>query len=78
MWDEQRVYIRKILCMKNKEPIRVLQIVGIACNGGVEAVVLNYYRHMDKSKVQFDFVVHKNPAENFVTEVKKVADDYMR
>ena len=57
--------------MKIKEPIRVLQIVGIACNGGVEAVVLNYYRHMDKSKVQFDFVVHKNPAENFVAEVKK-------
>lgn len=57
--------------MENKEPIRVLQIVGIACNGGVEAVVLNYYRHMDKSKVQFDFVVHKNPAENFVAEVKK-------
>lgn len=57
--------------MENKEPIRVLQIVGIACNGGVEAVVLNYYRHMDKSKVQFDFVVHKNPVENFVAEVKK-------
>ena len=57
--------------MKIKEPIRVLQIVGIACNGGVEAVVLNYYRHMDNSKVQFDFVVHKNPAENFVAEVKK-------
>ena len=57
--------------MENKEPIRVLQIVGIACNGGVEAVVLNYYRHMDKSKVQFDFVVHKHPEENFVAEVKK-------
>lgn len=57
--------------MENKEPTRVLQIVGIACNGGVEAVVLNYYRHMDKSKVQFDFVVHKHPAENFVAEVKK-------
>ena len=57
--------------MKIKEPIRVLQIVGLACNGGVEAVVLNYYRHMDNSKVQFDFVVHKNPAENFVAEVKK-------
>lgn len=57
--------------MKIKEPIRVLQIVGLACNGGVEAVVLNYYRHMDKSKVQFDFVAHKNPAENFVAEVKK-------
>lgn len=57
--------------MDREEPIRVLQIVGIACNGGVEAVVLNYYRHMDKDKVQFDFVVHKNPAQNFVDEVKK-------
>lgn len=57
--------------MKKKKPIRVLQIVGISCDGGVEAVVLNYYRHMDKSKVQFDFVVHKNPTEMFMTEVKK-------
>lgn len=57
--------------MECKEPVRVLQIIGIACNGGVESVILNYYRHIDKSKVQFDFVVHKNPSENFVKEVKK-------
>lgn len=57
--------------MECKEPVRVLQIVGIAGNGGVEAVILNYYRHMDRSKVQFDFVAHKNPSENFVREVKK-------
>ena len=25
--------------------------------GGVEAVVMNYYRHIDRSKVQFDFLV---------------------
>lgn len=25
--------------------------------GGVEAVVMNYYRHVDRTKVQFDFVV---------------------
>lgn len=57
--------------MNSEEPIRVLQIVGISCNGGVEAVLLNYYRHMDKDKVQFDFVVHKNPVKNFADEVKK-------
>ena len=56
--------------MECKEPVRVLQIIGIACNGGVESVILNYYRHIDKSKVQFDFVVHNNPSENFVREVK--------
>ncbi|MGM9580575.1 MAG: glycosyltransferase family 1 protein [Anaerovibrio sp.] len=57
--------------MECKEPVRVLQIIGISCDGGVEAVILNYYRHMDRSKVQFYFVVHKNPSKNFVKEVKK-------
>ena len=38
-----------------KEPIRVLQIIGLSCGGGVESVIMNYYRHLDKEKVQFDF-----------------------
>ncbi len=39
------------------EPIRVAQIMGKMINGGVEAVVMNYYRHIDRTKVQFDFIV---------------------
>lgn len=39
------------------EPIRVAQVVGKMVGGGVEAVVMNYYRHIDRSKVQFDFLV---------------------
>lgn len=38
-------------------PIRVAQILGKMNGGGVEAVVMNYYRHIDRSKVQFDFLV---------------------
>lgn len=38
-------------------PIRVAQIVGKMNGGGVEAVVMNYYRHIDRSKVQFDFLI---------------------
>lgn len=38
-------------------PIRVCQFIGNMNGGGVEAVVMNYYRHVDPSKVQFDFVV---------------------
>ena len=37
-------------------PIRVCQFVGNMFGGGVEAVVMNYRRHIDRSKVQFDFV----------------------
>lgn len=38
-------------------PIRVCEFVGNMNGGGVEAVVMNYYHHVDRSKVQFDFVV---------------------
>lgn len=38
-------------------PIRVAQIVGKMNGGGVEAVVMNYYRHIDRNKVQFDFLI---------------------
>lgn len=51
--------------------VRVLQIIGLACGGGVEAVIMNYYRNIHKDKVQFDFVVHKNPLKSFVDEAEK-------
>ena len=43
-------------------PIRVAQIVGKMNGGGVEAVVMNYYRHIDRNKVQFDFLVDSDSA----------------
>lgn len=42
--------------MKNNEPIRIAQIVGKWLGGGVEAVVMNYYRNIDRTKIQFDFI----------------------
>lgn len=40
-----------------QEPIRVCQVVGNMNGGGVEQVVMNYYHHANRSKVQFDFIV---------------------
>lgn len=37
--------------------MRIAQVMGYMNGGGVEAVVMNYYRHIDRSKVQFDFLV---------------------
>lgn len=42
--------------MKKEEPIRIAQIMGKWVGGGVEAVVMNYYRHIDREKIQFDFI----------------------
>ncbi len=41
--------------MNKKEPVRIAHVIGQMVNGGVEAVVFNYYRRIDKSKYQFDF-----------------------
>lgn len=41
--------------MEQERPIRVAQIIGKLSAGGVEAVLFNYYRFIDKRKVQFDF-----------------------
>lgn len=37
--------------------MRILQVIGIVCGGGVEAVIMNYYRHIDRTRIQFDFIV---------------------
>lgn len=39
------------------KPIRIAMIMGKMIGGGVEAVVMNYYRFIDKSSVQFDFII---------------------
>jgi glycosyltransferase involved in cell wall biosynthesis len=41
-------------------PIRVAQVVGRMMGGGVESVVLNYYRHIDRTKIQFDFIAQSD------------------
>ena len=39
-----------------EEPIRIAHIMGKWLCGGVESVVMNYYRNIDRNKVQFDFI----------------------
>lgn len=38
--------------------IRILHVLGLLDRGGAESVIMELYRHIDRSKVQFDFVVH--------------------
>ncbi|MGN0240132.1 MAG: glycosyltransferase family 1 protein [Candidatus Weimeria sp.] len=43
--------------MKASGQIRVAQMLARMDYGGIEMVVMNYYRHIDRSKIQFDFIV---------------------
>lgn len=40
-----------------KGPIRVLHMIGSLDVGGSQAMIMNIYRKIDKSKIQFDFIV---------------------
>lgn len=42
------------------QQIRVAHVMGKMVSGGVESVVMNYYRTIDKGKVQFDFIVDED------------------
>ena len=40
------------------EPIRVLQVFALMNRGGAETMIMNLYRRINRTKVQFDFIVH--------------------
>lgn len=56
----------------NKEPIRVAHIMGKWVGGGVEAVVMNYYRHIDRNKIQFDFICDDDSTNIPYEEIEKL------
>ena len=39
--------------------LRVLQAVTCMDRGGLETMLMNYYRHIDRTRVQFDFLTHR-------------------
>lgn len=40
-----------------EDVIRIAHIMGKMNSGGVESFVMNYYRNIDRTKVQFDFII---------------------
>ena len=52
--------------------IRIAQIMGKMENGGVESVVMNYYRHIDRNKIQFDFIVDADSSVPQRTEIESL------
>ena len=50
--------------------IRILQIVNIMDRAGLETMLMNYYRKIDRSKVQFDFLVHRNKEGAYDKEIE--------
>ena len=52
--------------------IRVLHSVSNMDRAGIETMLMNYYRHMDRTKVQFDFLCNKKKPGAYDDEVKSM------
>jgi glycosyltransferase involved in cell wall biosynthesis len=50
-------------------PIRILQLFTIMNRGGAETNVMNYYRKLDRTKFQFDFIVHRQEKGAYEDEI---------
>lgn len=54
------------------EPIRILHVLGCLNRGGAETMVLNIYRAIDRSKVQFDFIIHTYDKCDYNDEIREL------
>lgn len=55
-----------------EEPIRVLHILQRMEAAGVQTFLMNLYRCIDRTKVQFDFLVHYTEKQFFDDEIEKL------
>ena len=37
--------------------------------GGLETMIMNYYRNIDRTKIQFDFLVHRQEKADYDDEI---------
>lgn len=51
-------------------PIKVLHVVTYMGRGGLETMLMNYYRNIDREKVQFDFLTHRDFEADYDQEIK--------
>lgn len=57
---------------------RILHVMGGLNSGGSETLVMNYYRNIDKTKFQFDFVIHTNDKQFYEEEINKLGGKIYR
>lgn len=50
--------------------MRVLQVIGAMDRGGAETMLMNLYRAIDRTRVQFDFLVHEQRECDYDEEIR--------
>ncbi|WP_459189443.1 glycosyltransferase family 1 protein [Parabacteroides sp. APC149_11_2_Y6] len=51
---------------------RILHVFSVMNRGGSETMIMNYYRAMDRTNIQFDFVVHTREKGAYDNEIERL------
>lgn len=57
---------------KEGQPIRVLHVVTHLKRNGLESRIMDIYRNIDRTKVQFDFMIHRDDTGDFGDEIESL------
>lgn len=52
--------------------LRILHVVGTTNRGGSETLIMNIYRNIDRTKIQFDFMAHDTRPGDFDEEIRSL------
>ena len=52
--------------------IRILQCVNDMHRAGLETMLMNYYRNIDREKIQFDFLTHRPQRSDYDDEIESL------
>lgn len=58
--------------------IRILHIVSYMQRGGLETLIMNCYRHIDRDVMQFDFIVHRDFRSDYDDEIETLGGKIYR
>lgn len=59
-------------------PIRILQVVTNMSYGGLENFIMNNYRNIDRTRVQFDFLTHFDGHQDYEKEIEQLGGKIYR
>ncbi|UPG64508.1 glycosyltransferase [Metabacillus endolithicus] len=59
-------------------PKKVLHVVSAMNRGGVETLIMNIYRNVDKNKIQFDFITHREEVCHYDKEIESLGGTIFR
>lgn len=63
---------------ESAQPRRVLHVIGAMDRGGAETFLMNVYRNIDRTAIQFDFLVHETRECDFDREICSLGGNIYR